>query len=154
MGCNHGNNYFDNQLVQTSYCQCKKVKCNCNQKVSHRVQVQCEMKKDFMKTEWVIPKGKTQPVFQNGGFNELIGSGFISYDSGSSPFIIVRFFLNGALQGPEIHVFHDSSVAFTYTTFNQVTITCPGQQTTDDVNNSHQKCMGELNIVARYPVFC
>src|SRR5690625_419497 len=121
MGSCQNSYCFGKGHKQSMHCQCHRKKRSCNSEQS----VHSEMKKDCMKIEWVVPGGKTQPVFQNSGFNQIIGSGYISYDTGNSPFIIVRFFLNGVLQGSEIPVFHDSSVAFTYTKFNQVTVTCP-----------------------------
>lgn len=130
------------------YCQCHRKKCECDRKQD----IHCEMKKDCMKIEWVVPDGYTQSVFQTGGFNQMIGSGFVSYDTGNAPFIIVRFFLEGVLQGSEIQVFHDSSVAFTYTKFDQVTVTCPGPVTTDQGNERHDQCAGELSIITRYPI--
>jgi|SRR5690625_4639076 len=148
MGCKQSDHCFSKEYMNSMHCQChhKKRSCNCKQNIN------TEMKRDCMKIDWVVPAGKTQPVFQNGGFSQIIGSGYVSYDLGNSPFIIVRFYLNGVLQGAEIPVFYDSSVAFTYTKFNQVTVTCPIVSPVDQGNHCYDQCAGELSIITRYPI--
>jgi len=148
MGCYQRRHCCERKSMKPENCQChhQERTCNCQGKVHS------EMKKDCVKIEWVVPEGGTQSVFQNGGFNQIIGSGFVSYDTGNAPYIIVRFFLDGVQQGADIPVFRDSSVAFTYTKFNQITVLCPSTGNVGQGNYAANHCAGELSIMARYPV--
>ncbi|WP_171038077.1 S-Ena type endospore appendage [Aquibacillus sediminis] len=133
-------------------CQChrKKRKCECKEKEVH-CKVQKQLVKDCICCEWSVPEGESQVVFQTGGFKQLFGSGFVSYDSGDAPFIVVRFFANGQQSGPAIKVFEDSCVTFTYTKFDSITVTCPEDEVEYDTVDESE-CEGEISITSRFPV--
>lgn len=138
------------------YCLCHQRKGghHCNKEIHCKVDKKLE--KDCLKIDWLVPEGATQSIFQTNGFNQLIGSGFISYDKGHSPFIIVRFYLQGIQQGSNIQVFEDSSVAFTYTKFDQITVSCPASVEVEpgaENNTQIPACFGELNIFSKYSIY-
>lgn len=121
-----------------SDCDCTGEKCNCDQK----------MVKDCVCVEWSVQPGGTQTVFQTGGFRNILASGFVSFDFGSSDSVIVRFFLGANQIGPSIRVFEESSVAFSYTRFDRITVeylvTNPVPQ---------ESAEGEVCIKTRTPVY-
>jgi hypothetical protein len=130
-------------------CCCDK----CKKKKDHK-EFHCKVNKKLLKEciccEWTVPKGETQTVFQTAGFEKIIGSGFVSFDDGQVPFILVTFFEDGYQVGETIKVFNDSCVAFTYTKFDSIKVSCP------NLNNSHPDqqhgCEGEICITTRFPV--
>jgi hypothetical protein len=120
------------------HCNCPSEKCKCDQKLL----------KDCVCVEWSVLSGRTQTVFQTGGFKRIFASGFVSFDCGSSDSVIVRFYLGSNQVGPSIRVFEESSVAFSYTRFDRITVECP---TTNMV--PLEACEGEICIKTRTPVF-
>lgn len=141
MGCRNG--------FSKKHCEChchQKEKCNCEKEI--HCKTERLLTKDCMKIDWAVPEGETQTIYQAGGLNQLFGSGFVSYDEGDAPYIIVRFYLNGVQQGMDIVVFEDSSVAFNYTRFDRVSVSCSGIPGGSDL-----ECEGELSIVSRFPTY-
>jgi hypothetical protein len=121
---------------------------------SHKKKKHCDcpkLVKDCICVEWSIPHGETQTVFQTTGFNPIFASGFISFDCGSPDLVRVRFFLGNNLVGDVIRVFADSSVAFTSTRFDRITVECPDFIGTPD-SDCPTTCEGEICITVRYPV--
>jgi hypothetical protein len=113
-----------------------------------------QLVKDCVCCEWSVPEGQTQTVFQTGGFEQIFGTGFISFDCGMGDFVIVRFFLGNTQVGSDITVFEDSCVTFTFTRFDRITVTCqaiPGfmKGKHDDCPDT---CEGEICITTRFPV--
>lgn len=124
-------------------CDCPKQKKDCP--------CPLQLVKDCVCVEWSVPHGETQTVFQTGGFDPFFASGFVSFDCGSPDFIRVRFFLGNNLVGEVIRVFEDSSVAFTFTEFDRITVECPGFTGTPDPD-CPTACEGEICITSRFPV--
>src|SRR5690625_1017983 len=88
--------------------------------------------KDCICAEWSIPPGQIQTIYQSSGYRSLYASGFISIDDNndSLDFVIVRFFLGDMEVGTSMKVFNDSSVAFSLTRFNRITVECTQSSTT------------------------
>lgn len=118
-------------------CTCPKEKCHC----------ETRLVKDCVCVEWSVQQGGTQTIFSTGGFRSLFASGFISFDCGCSDGIIARFFLKNQQVGSSIRIFEESSVAFSFTRFDQITVECP----TCNVN-CQDACEGEICITTRFPV--
>lgn len=146
------NLFFDRRgevLIKNLFDQChqKEVK-----------EIHCRVDKSLIRDciccEWEVPRGETQTVFQTAGFKEIFGSGFVSYECGSAPFIVVKFFVDSYQVGDMIKVFKDSCVAFTYTKFNSIKVTCPneGHHHCDCGCNCMNDCEGEICITTRVPV--
>lgn len=119
-------------------CRCRDRECKCSQKLA----------KDCVCVEWSVLNGETQTVFQTGGFRHIFASGFIGYDSGRSDSVIVRFFYENNQVGSAIRVFRDSSVAFSFTRFDRITVQC--LTTGGDVTDV---CEGDICITTRVPIF-
>lgn len=119
-------------------CDCLGKECHCDQKLV----------KDCVCVEWSVPSGEAQTVFQTGGFKRIFASGFISFDCGSSDSVIVKFFLGGTQIGSSIRIFEESSVAFSFTRFDRITVECPA---TDIL--PPDACEGEICIKTRTPIF-
>jgi hypothetical protein len=84
-----------------------------------------------------------------------LSAGFISYDCVNADFITVRFSDGEQQVGNDIKVLIDSSVAFTHTEFNRITVTCPriiagSSNQSDDF--CPDACEGEICIKTRFPV--
>lgn len=123
-------------------CDCKKHDCRCHKK----------MVKDCVCAEWSVPHGETQTVFQSGGFEHIFASGFISFDCGSPDFVLVRFFLGNTMVGDVIKVFKDSSVVFTFTKFDRITVECPPGFDGNHDSDCPNACEGEICIIVRHHV--
>lgn len=119
-------------------CDCPERKCRCDQKLV----------KDCVCVEWSVQPGRTQTVFQTGGYRNIFASGFVSFDFGSSDSVIVRFFLGSNQIGSSVRVFEESSVAFSYTRFDRITVEYP---VTDTVPLEVGE--GEICIKTRTPVY-
>lgn len=119
-------------------CGCSERRCHCNQK----------MVKDCVCVEWSVQPGRTQTVFQTGGYRNIFASGFVSFDAGSSDSVIVRFFLGSNQIGSSVRVFEESSFAFSYTRFDRITVEYPIIDTIPlEVGE------GEICIKTRTPVY-
>ncbi len=132
----------------------KKFDCICHKKKQKdfdcpETKSPCEQKwvKDCVCVEWSVQPGRTQTVFQTGGLKHIFASGFISVDCGSSDLVIVRFFLGNKQVCSSIKIFEESSVAFSFTRFDSITIECPPC----DLGNQ-EACEGEVCISTRFPV--
>lgn len=121
-------------------CDCLERKCQCDQRLV----------KDCVCGEWSVLHGRTQTVFQTDGFKHIFTSGFISYDCGSSDLVIVRFLLGNKQVGSSIKIFEESSVAFSLTRFDRITVECP---TLDQGCPGEDACEGEICIISRFPVY-
>ncbi|WP_374724060.1 S-Ena type endospore appendage [Calidifontibacillus erzurumensis] len=141
------------KVVETMSKKCKK-DCKCEKciKIKEEKVIECKMDKKFLKdcicAEWSVPIGQTQTVFQTEGLKKIFASGFVSFDNGQVPFITVTFFLDNNQVGDPIRVFNNSSVVFTYTKFNRITVSCPNVDSDDP--DLHE-CEGEICITSRYP---
>lgn len=140
-----------NNCHEFNDCLCKK-KCP-------PIPKECKQNKHLMQdcicTEWSVLNGNTQPIFQSGGFDQIFSSGFVSYDFGASPYVIVQFFNDLQQVGTPIKVFIDSSVAFTFTKFNRITVTCPnapGDGSVMDDQVYTNACEGEICIKTKVPI--
>ncbi len=102
--------------------------------------------KDCLSIDWSVPPGQVQTVFRSLGNSYLYASGFITFDSGTADNITVRFFLNGIQVGAPLNVFNDSSVAFSLTKFDEITVECNGLPGNDT-------CEGEVSLLIRTPMF-
>ena len=103
-------------------CIChKRPKENCRCK-ERKDQYCPKVVKDCVCVEWSVQPGRTQTVFQTAGFRSIFASGFVSFDFGNLDSVIVRFFLGSNQVGPSVRVFEDSSVAFSYTKFDRITV--------------------------------
>jgi|GEM_PF-6670725 len=120
-----------------AHCDCSQGKCRCNQ----------ILVKDCVCVEWSVPHGETQTVFQTGGFREIFASGFVSFDCSGSDYIIARFFLGNQQVGEAIRIFEESSVAFSFTRFDRITVECPA--ICEDLSVF---CEGDVCITTRFPV--
>lgn len=117
---------------------CPERKCSC----------ELQLIKDCVCVEWSVPLGRTQTVFQAGGLRRIFASGFVSFDSGSSDSVIVRFFWGNNQIGSSIRVFEESSVAFSFAGFDRITVEYPANGVgPSDVSE------GEICIKTRTPVF-
>lgn len=122
---------------------CCRGEWNCNKKkcrVGER-----KLIKDCVCVEWSIPSKESQTVFQATNQDYLLASGFVSFESGSE-FIMVRFFEGGVEVGTPIVVFENSSVAFSLTYFDQITVECRNTGTAPT-----EACEGELCLNIRVP---
>lgn len=119
-------------------CDCPERKGHCDQK----------MLKDCICVEWSVQPGRTQTVFQAGGLRNIFASGFVSFDAGSSGSVIVKFFLGNDQIGPSVRVFEESSVAFSYTRFDRITVEYP-----TTVPIPQEVGEGEICIKTRTPVY-
>lgn len=137
------NKCFDHHEKDCCCDNCKKDHKGINCKVDRLL-------KDCICCEWTVPKGETQTVFHTAGFKKIIGSGFISYDDGQVPYMLVSFFDENHQVGETIKVFNDSCVAFTYTKFNSIKVSCPNLGTYHP--DHHEGCEGEICITTRFPV--
>lgn len=117
---------------------CPEKKCNCDQKLI----------KDCVCVEWSVPYEETQTVFQSGGFGRIFASGYITFDAGSSDFVIVRFFLGTSQVGSAMSIFKESGTAFSFTEFDSITVEHPATGVVP-LNPSE----GEICIKTRTPVF-
>ncbi|MGG3560582.1 S-Ena type endospore appendage [Neobacillus rhizosphaerae] len=135
------------QCLRHNKCKndCKDNDCKCD----------IQLVKDCVCCEWSVPEGQTQTVFQTGGFEQIFGSGFISFDCGpGNDFVTVQFYLGNTPVGMPINVFQDSCVTFTFTKFDRITVTC---QAVPGVMNGNadcecDNCEGEICITTRFPV--
>lgn len=133
-------------------CHGKQVQCLCsrrNQSINcHDEKCSCNRKlvKDCICAEWSVPPTQTQTIFQSSGHEHIFASGFVRLDDGNSDFVTVRFYLNGIEIGMPINVFKDSSVAFSLTRFDRVTVECAGNPDTPEM------CEGEICMNTRVPV--
>jgi hypothetical protein len=105
--------------------------------------------KDWISVDWSVPNGNTQTVYYSHSIDELVASGFISYDCGSSDYIIVNFFLGDREVEEPIRIYRDSNVAFTANGFNCIRIHCPQNNETLD-SECPDTCEGEISIIPRY----
>lgn len=128
----------------------------CHEKEHKEIHCKVDNKliKDCISCEWNVPEGETQTIFQTSGFEQVFGSGFVSFDFGHSDFILVRFFIDDCQVGDDIYVFQDSCVAFTYTKFNRIRVTCPSGSICDCDGEFDDDfdCEGEICITTRFPV--
>jgi hypothetical protein len=129
-------------------CKCKEKECKekeCKPVVS--------VVKECISIEFTVPHGKEQTVFSTN--NNIIASGFISYDCGDARFITVRFYDGPNEVGNSIQVFQDSSVAFNLSGFNRISVTCPSNAPGtipgfgDDCPGV---CEGAINLILRFPL--
>ena len=133
-------------------CQGKPVQCLCSRRNSnyncHRNQCSRHSKliKDCICAEWSIPPSQTQTIFQSSGHEHIFATGFVRFDDGDSDYVTVRFFLNGSEIGLPINVFRDSSVAFSLTRFDRVTVECLSDGDLSEV------CEGEICLNTRIAV--
>lgn len=117
---------------------CSERKCRCAQKLI----------KDCVCVEWSIPNGRTQTIFQSGGFRRIFASGFVTFDAGLSDSVLVRFFLGNQQIGSSIRVFEESSTAFSFTGFDRITVEYPTTNPGPVIASE-----GEICIKTRMPVF-
>jgi len=136
-----------------SHFQCISHK-KCKKENDHECRCDVQLVKDCICCEWSVPEGESQTVFQTGGFEQIFGSGFISYDCGEGAFVTVQFFLNGMQVGSDINVFRDSCVTFSFTRFDRIVVTCQAAPAVATGNNDEcpDACEGEICITTRYPV--
>lgn len=120
-------------------CGCPERKCHCDQKLI----------KDCICVEWSIQPGRTQTIFQTGGFKRIFASGFVSFDCGNLDSVIVRFYLGNHQIGSSIRVFEESSVAFSFTRFDRITVECPAT----DIEPVDDLYEGEVCIKTRTLVY-
>ncbi len=136
-----------------SCCQGKPVQCLCSRRSPnfncHKNQCSHNSKlvKDCICAEWSIPALQTQTIFHSSGHEHIFATGFVRFDDGDSDFVTVKFYLDGREIGLPINVFKDSSVAFSLTRFDRITIECSG-----DANLSEEVCEGEICLNTRVPV--
>jgi hypothetical protein len=97
--------------------------------------------------EFTVPRGKEQVIFTSDGIERLFASGFISYDDGIPQYITVRFYDGYNQVGNGIQVFQNSSIGFTHTGFNRISVTSPssrnGSMETEGIG-SLNTCEGEI----------
>lgn len=129
-----------------SPCLCQK-RCHGNNCSNRGCRCQRKLIKDCICIEWSVPQANTQTVFQTQGYNNIYVAGFISFDYGSSDWIIVRFF-NGNEQVGTSRVFKNSSSAFSLTRFDRITIECAASSVVP-----LERCEGEISLVTRIPAF-
>jgi hypothetical protein len=140
--------------------ECKDCECKCKEKECK--EKECKEKdckpvvsvvKECISIEFTVPHGKEQTVFSTN--NNIIASGFISYDCGDARFITVRFYEGQYEVGNSIQVFQDSSVAFNLSGFNRISVTCPSNAPGtipgfgDDCPGV---CDGAINLILRFPL--
>jgi hypothetical protein len=127
---------------------CKECECKCKEK---ECKPAVSVVKECISIEFTVPHGKEQTVFSSN--NNIIASGFISYDCGDARFITVRFYDGMHEIGDSIQVFQDSSVAFNLSGFNRITTTCPANAPGtipgfgDDCPGT---CDGAINLILRF----
>lgn len=130
--------------------ECKDRECKCKEKECKPV---VSVVKECISIEFTVPHGKEQTVFSSN--NNIIASGFISYDCGDARFITVRFYDGQYEVGNSIQVFQDSSVAFNLSGFNRISVTCPSNAPGtipgfgDDCPGV---CDGAINLILRFPL--
>lgn len=112
--------------------------CNCKQEDRSK-----ELVKDCVCVEWSVPSSNIQTIYKVGGFESLLATGFIRFDYGGADFITVKFFLNNKQIGSSLNIFKESSVAFNFTRFDQITVECSGGDPT-------HLCEGEICINSKY----
>ncbi|MDR6120583.1 hypothetical protein QFZ87_000180 [Bacillus sp. SLBN-46] len=127
----------------------------CKDDCKNECKCDIQLVKDCVCCEWSVPEGQTQTVFQTGGFEQIFGSGFISFDCGpGNDYVTVQFYLGTTPVGMPINVFQDSCVTFTFTKFDRITVTC--QAVPDGLNGNADcecdNCEGEICITTRFPV--
>jgi hypothetical protein len=132
----------------TKKCDCKDK--DCKEKECKHVP---EIVKDCICLEFSVPHGREQTIFTSNGLDKIIASGFISYDCGEANFITVRFFNENVQVGNSIQVFQDSSVAFSQSEFDRITVTCPTViGTSPEFSDCPDSCDGEICLNIRYPL--
>lgn len=134
--------------------KCCKKQCCCDKCKKDKKEIQCKVDMQLLKEciccEWTVPKGETQTVFQTAGFEKIFGSGFVSFDYGQVPYMLVSFFNDDQQVGETIKVFNDSCVTFTYTKFNSIRVSCPNLGSGHP--DHHEGCEGEICITTHVPV--
>jgi hypothetical protein len=138
----------DKECQEKECTDCKKCDCNCKEK---ECKPGVSVVKECISIEFTVPHGREQTVFSSN--NNLIASGFISYDCGDARYITVRFYDGQFEVGNSIQVFQDSSVAFNLSGFNRISVTCPANAPGtipgfgDDCPGS---CDGAINLILRF----
>lgn len=137
-GCcgNEGINCFCNK-GHSKKCDCLELKCQCKQRLI----------KDCVCAEWSVPQGRVQTIFQTEEFKHIFSSGFISFDCGGSDLVVVRFLLRNKQIGPSIKIYEESSVAFSLTKFDRITVECASP---DCGCSDEYACEGEICIKSRF----
>lgn len=147
MGC------FNNcQKAQGCCSQEKESRCLCHRRpVHHHRPRQQKLIKDCICSEWSVPPGEEQTIFQSSGHRQILASGFVSVNSSSieNGYATVRFFLDGVEVAGPLNVFHESSVAFSLTRFDQITVECPEGLEIDQIS---EVCEGEIGLNVRIPL--
>ncbi len=145
---------FNNHCQETQNCCCKQERAHClchRRPERHHSQPQPKLIKDCICSEWTVPPGEEQTIFQSFGHRHILASGFVSVNSGPSEngYVIVRFFLNGIEVAGPLNVFHESSVAFSLTEFDRITVACPEGSGIDPLT---ENCEGEICLNIRTPL--
>ncbi len=129
---------------EQTHCQCPN-RCNCDDYFQHRCP-KYTLIKDCLSIDWSVPSGQIQTIFRSSGNTYIYASGFVSLNNEASSSIIVRFYLNGVQAGAPLTVFNDSSVAFSLTRFDEITVECSGLP-------ENEACEGEASLLIRTPMF-
>lgn len=146
MGC------FNHHCQPIQKCCCKR-QCLCHRKPQRRCcHQQIKLIKDCICSEWTVPPGQEQTIFQSAGYRRILASGFISVNSSTfeNGYATVRFYLNGIEVAGPLNVFHESSVAFSLTEFDRITVECPVEPGIDQISDA---CEGELGLNLRTPLY-
>ncbi|MBO1001192.1 S-Ena type endospore appendage [Pseudogracilibacillus auburnensis] len=126
--------------------RCHELRCHCTCRKKDHCDHHQKLLKDCICAEWTIPSGQSQTVFQTSGHRQIFASGFITLQDSHSDYVTARFFLDGYEVGAPIRVFKDSSVAFSLTKFDRITVECA------NANDVEERCEGEICLTVRSPM--
>ncbi len=145
---------FNNHCQKAQKCCCEQeaVHCLCHRRPErHHHQPPLKLIKDCICSEWTVPPGEEQTIFQTNGHTHILASGFVSVNSSSyeNGYATVRFFLDGIEVAGPLNVFHESSVAFSLTEFDRITVECPEGPGAEPLM---ENCEGEICLNIRTPL--